>query len=112
MVFEVTDPYKTANHKIKFIIYRYYYQLVWPLQQSRGWTVAAPRGSFVTLRVHVGGFLWIWVDLGASGTIKCFQMIQREVICVTLGLHLGTLALHLGTHGVHFPILFPLWGGP
>ena len=33
------------------------------------------------------------------------------MVCVTLGLHLGTLGLHLGTHGVHFPILFPLWGG-
>ena len=33
------------------------------------------------------------------------------MVCVTLGLHLGTLGLHLGTHGVHFPILCPLWGG-
>ena len=33
------------------------------------------------------------------------------VICVTLGLHLGTLGLHLGTLGVHFRIFFPLWGG-
>ena len=33
------------------------------------------------------------------------------MICVTLGLHLGTLGLQLGTRGVHCLILFPLWGG-
>ena len=33
------------------------------------------------------------------------------MVCVTLGLHLGTLGLHMGTLGVHFPILFPLRGG-
>ena len=33
------------------------------------------------------------------------------MVCMTLGLHLGTLGLHLGTHEVHFSILCPLWGG-